>query len=124
MTARAWYGFILRRFPPAFRDRFSGEVLDLIEEQRATLGAPRAAAVGAFHLATTLDLLATLMREREVLVRRASGTLLLVAAVAHTGYDFANPSLSMGIPAWGLTLIALAAGVRFCARPTRHRSAG
>lgn len=123
-TARRWYGFVLRRFPPAFRDRFSVEVLDLIEEQRGRLGAPGLAALWAFHLATTLDLVAALVRERELLVRRASGTLLWVAAGAHTAYDLANPALAMGIPAWGLTVIALAAGAVLFARPTRYRSAG
>jgi len=118
-----WYSLLVRGFPAEFRDRFGGEMLEVIEAQARASSRNDEAAL-RFHLEATVDLLRALATERGRDVLRAGGWALLTLGFANIAYDIAQPTLSMGYFAWALTLIALSSGYLLSATPSRRRRPG
>jgi hypothetical protein len=123
-AARRWYAMLLRLFPADFRTGFGREVASTIEYQRTNLPDERWRHVLRFHILTSIDLLRAVGLQRRPILKRLASGALLVAAVSNVGYDLANPRLSMGVPAWALTLMAVASSFLMSVTADRHRRPG
>jgi hypothetical protein len=117
-AASLWYAALVRLFPTSFREAFGAEMTAVILEQRANLpGSGR-------RIPATVDLLRAAGREWRPALLRLSGGLVLVAAMTNIGYDIANPKLSMGVPAWAITVFAIGWGALMAGAPDRRRRPG
>jgi hypothetical protein len=122
-AASLWYAALVRLFPTSFREAFGAEMTAVILEQRANLPGSGRRRWG-FHAAATVDLLRAAGREWRPALLRLSGGLVLVAAMTNIGYDIANPKLSMGVPAWAITVFAIGWGALMAGAPDRRRRPG
>ena len=122
--ADRWYAALVRLFPSGFRVAFGREVQAVILEQRAKLSGAGLRRQVWFHVAETADLLRAAGVEWRPTVLRLTGAILLVAAIANVGYDLANPKLSMGVIAWGMTFIAIGTSRLMTRAAERRRRPG
>jgi hypothetical protein len=122
--AALWYTALVRLFPSEFRMQFGAEIKSVILEQRKSLSSEEVGRLLRFHTAATLDLLRAAGTQWRPTLARIASAMLLIGAIANVGYDLANPKLSMGVQAWGLTLIAITSSLLTFAHVGRRRRPG
>ena len=123
-VAAVWYAALLRLFPSEFRMQFGGEIRSLILEQRKSLSSDTAGRLLRFHAVATLDLLRAACTQWRPALARIASAMLVAGAIANLGYDLANPQLSMGFLAWGLTVMAMTSSLWMSAGAGRRRRPG
>ena len=123
-VAAFWYAALVRLFPPEFRTQFGDEIRSVILEQRKSFSSEEVGRLVWFHAAATLDLLRAAGTQWRPTLARIASAILLIGAIANVGYDLANPKLSMGVQAWGLTLMAITASLLMSAGAGRRRRPG
>jgi hypothetical protein len=116
---------LLRAFPRRFRETFGPDLVLCVRDARSAVGRNDALSVARFWAAVVPDLLRAAAGEwmlscRERLSRAsvsaACGVLLLAGAAANVLFDVLSATLSMGIGAIVLTVVAAAAGGRLVLR--------
>ena len=121
--AHLWYRALLLLYPAEFRRRFGAEMLRVLADQALQARALSPAERWWGHCRATFDVVGVGVRERVHAMNtviRAIGMVLIAAAALQVIYDLATPKLSMGIPAWAMTLIVCSFGVVLTTTPARH----
>jgi hypothetical protein len=119
-----WYRMIVLAFPAEFRTTFGPEVLFTINEQRRALGDAGFGARAQFHLEATADLVRAVAHARAPDAVRALGWLCIALSTLNVGYDLAMPKLSMGVLAWGITVIIASVGAKLASHSPERRRLG
>lgn len=106
-------------FPAAFRARYGREIWQCIRDARYELGDESLALTIRFWIGIMADLARSAVMERYwsipresyyLALRRTSGAVLIMAALANVGYDAMSVKLSMGVFAALLTAVGAITG--------------
>lgn len=125
------FDLLVRAHPAAFRERFGPEMRQLFRDRRRD-AAERGEGAARFWLDLAADALrslpsqhlaalaewrarsahapATPFQEKIMVIRKLIGALLVLVALGHIAFDVAHEHGSMGVLAWLMTALMLAAG--------------